>query len=91
MEDDSHVPGHPTSTTCFQRDLSRALERGNQSYETVYLLSHGAREELQWWITYLEQWNGKSLLVHLAIKMFMKNRTDTTILILIDNTTAVAL
>ena len=130
------IPPAPLFYRCLQRDLSRALERGQQSYETACPLSHGAREELQWWITYLERWNGKSLLVHqpeltiesdaslrgwgaasrdvqtggpwspeekqyhincleilaafLAIKTFMKNRTDTTILILIDNTTAVA-
>ena len=130
------IPPAPLFYRCLQRDLSRALERGQQSYETACPLSHGVREELQWWITYLERWNGKSLLVHqpeltiesdaslrgwgaasrdvqtggpwspeekqyhincleilaafLAIKTFMKNRTDTTILILIDNTTAVA-
>ena len=130
------IPPAPLFYRCLQRDLSRALDRGHQSYEAPCPLSQGAKEELQWWISYLEQWNGKSLLTHepevviesdasltgwgaacqeartggpwsleetqfhincleilaafLATRTFMKDRRDTSVLLLIDNTTAVA-
>ena len=120
----------------LQRDLTRVLEAGEQSYDTPCPLSPGAREELQWWTMYLERWNGKSLLVQqpnvviesdaslrgwgaasdeittggpwspqekqyhincleilaasLAVKTFVKNKSDLTILVMIDNTTAVS-
>ena len=58
------IPPAPLFYRALQRDLTRALEAGGQSYETTCLLSVEAREELQWWTSYLEQWNGKSLLIH---------------------------
>lgn len=130
------IPPAPLFYRALQRDLAAALERGQQSYETICPLSLEAQEELQWWISHMERWNGKSLLVHqpdqviesdaslrgwgaasqgtltggpwspeeqqyhincleilaafLAIRTFVKDQSDITVLIRIDNTTAVA-
>ena len=41
--------------------LTRALEEGSQSYETLVTLSLEGREELMWWDNHMSKWNGKSL------------------------------
>ena len=50
------IPPAPLFYRSLQRDFSRSLERGDQSYETPCHLSAEAQEELHWW----ERWNGKS-------------------------------
>lgn len=130
------IPPAPLFYRSLQRDLSRALEYGNQAYDVNCALSKESRRELQWWITHLEQWNGKSLLTRqpdviiesdaslrgwgavsngvrtggpwspeesqyhincleilaakLAVRSFLKNKSNLSVLILMDNTTAVA-
>ena len=60
------IPPVPLFYRQLQRDLSVALERAHQSYDAPCKLSPGSREELDWWISHLERWNGKSLLSHQA-------------------------
>ena len=132
------IPPAPLFYRSLQGSLSKALDSSQGDYEAICRLTEEAKEELQWWATHLEHWNGKSLLVHepqlviesdaslrgwgaslqgtqvqtggpwslrerqhhincleilaasLAIKTFARNQTDTSILILIDNTTAVS-
>ena len=45
----------------LQQDKITAL-RLEESYETKLMLSAGAREELQSWVTCLRKWNGKAIL-----------------------------
>ena len=47
----------------LQRDLSLALERGNQQYDVPCHLTQGSKEELEWWLNHLQQWNGKNLII----------------------------
>ena len=46
----------------LQRDLARALDESCQNYDTRLMLSRDSREELDWWKSRLQKWNGKSLL-----------------------------
>ena len=46
----------------LQRDLARALDESQQNYDTQLRLSRDSREELEWWNSKLQNWNGKSLL-----------------------------
>ena len=57
------VPPCPLFCRMLQRDLARALDQGNQLYETPCRLSAVAREELTWWTEQLTKWNGKSLVL----------------------------
>ena len=56
------LPPRPLYCRILQRDLARALERGEQSYETPCPLSDLAKEELSWWAEHMQEWNGKSLI-----------------------------
>ena len=60
------IPPAPLFYHNLQRDVSLSLAKRNQQFETPCQLSPESREELQWWINHLWQWNeknGKSLLV----------------------------
>ena len=57
------TPPGPLFSRMIQIDLSRALERGQQDYESLCPLSEAAREELAWWAGHLQDWNGKSLVL----------------------------
>ena len=48
----------------LQRDLIRAIDQRNQDYEVQCLLSLPAQIELEWWITHLSLWNGRSTIKH---------------------------
>ena len=130
------IPPAPLFYRHLQRALSQALERGNQSYETQLTLSEECREELQWWMTKMSKWNGRTLVksefdmtitsdaslwgwgatngtrktggpwsneerrqhinclellaARLALQTFAKNSTRVSILLRLDNSTAVA-
>ena len=130
------IPPAPLFYRALQRDLTRALGKEEQSYEAACPLSAETKRELHWWASFLDQWNGKSLVVHqpdlviesdaslrgwgaaaqgvttggpwsrqekkyhinfleilaasLAVKTFLKNQSNLTVLLKIDNTTAVA-
>ena len=58
------IPPAPLFFRALQRDLGRTLEAGDQCYETPCHLSQASREELTWWITHLEVWNGKNIVVN---------------------------
>ena len=64
---------HSTHTSLLQGNLGKALLWGNQDYEVECTLSTSTRQELEWWITYLSQWNGKSMLKY---KPTMSLETD---------------
>lgn len=55
------VPSGPLFCRAIQRDLTAALERGSQYYDTLCQLSLAAKEELFWWTNQLTHWNGMSL------------------------------
>ena len=57
------VPPAPLFYRHIQRDLARALEKGNQCYNVPCPLSEGARTDLDWWAHHLARWSGKSLLL----------------------------
>jgi hypothetical protein len=40
---------------------SKGLLRSNQSYEGRVTLTSGSKDELQWWIYSLQEWNGKAI------------------------------
>ena len=60
--------GVPPSPFCraIQRDLAKALEKSNQSYNAPCQLSPASKEELDWWTHQLARWNGKSLVMTAA-------------------------
>ena len=130
------IPPAPLFYRGLQRDLSRALGQGNQDYEVQCGLSLPAKIELEWWITHLSRWNGRSIIKHkptmsvetdaslrgwgaicrdvqtggpwsiqeqswhinclelwaamLAIQCYARDKKSITILLLMDNTTAVS-
>ena len=47
----------------IQRDLVKALEKGNQCYNAPCSLSDGARTDLNWWAHHQARWSEKSLLL----------------------------
>ena len=55
------IPPAPLFCRHLQMSLTRALEEGSQSYETLVTLSLEGREELMWWDNHMSKWNGKSL------------------------------
>ncbi len=57
------IPPAPLFFRSLQRDLARGLEKGDQCYEAPCHLSQNSRKELEWWITHLERWNGKNIVV----------------------------
>ena len=57
------VPPGPLFCRMLQRDLTRSLAKGSQSYKAPCPLSAGAKEELTWWTDQLARWNGKSLVL----------------------------
>lgn len=57
------VPPGPLFCRSLQQDLSRALELGNQSYDSPCRISQPARTDLVWWRDQLTVWNGKSLVL----------------------------
>ena len=56
------IPPAPLFYRNLQREVSWALARNNQSYDVPCHLSLEGKEELQWWIDHLSDWNGKSLI-----------------------------
>ena len=56
------IPPAPLFYRHLQRDLSRALDESQQNYDTRLILSQDSREELEWWNSKLQNWNGKSLM-----------------------------
>jgi hypothetical protein len=46
----------------LQAELHSTLNRSYQNYGARLSLSERAKEELQWWITHLTNWNGRSLI-----------------------------
>ena len=126
----------PLFCRAMQRDLALALEASGQRYDAPCVLSPQTREELDWWVNQLTNWNGRSLAVAqpdlhiesdasligwgafsngahtggpwskrekqlhinclellaatLAVKTFLKNQERKHVLLLLDNTTAVA-
>jgi hypothetical protein len=40
---------------------AKSLLRSNQSYEGQVTLTSGSKDELQWWIYSLQEWNGKAI------------------------------
>ena len=57
------IPPGPLFCRSIQRDLAKALDQGNQSYDVPCPLSPVAMEELTWWNSQLTRWNGKSLVL----------------------------
>ena len=45
-----------------EKNLTQVLNSSFQDYETYKRLSQNYREELSWWITNMNKWNGKALL-----------------------------
>ena len=125
----------PLHFRALQRDKNLALSK-DKSYESLIHLSPEALSDIDWWIHYLESWNGKNILevkpevviqsdastkgwgAHLnglrtgglwspeekllhinvlelkaaffALKCFLKHRSKVTVLLQLDNRTAVA-
>ena len=46
----------------LQRDLACVLDESCRNYDTHLMLSRDSREELEWWKSRLQNWNGKLLL-----------------------------
>lgn len=46
----------------LQDNLQAVLRQNNQDYSGMMTLTRGAREELEWWMTHLTNWNGRSLI-----------------------------
>ena len=70
------IPPAPLFYKGLQRDLSRALGQESQDYEVQCLLSLPAQIELEWWITHLSLWNGRSIIKH---KPTMSVETDASL------------
>ena len=56
------VPPAPLFYRNLQMNLSQALEANGQNYETLLSLSQDGKEELEWWDTQMNKWNGRALL-----------------------------
>ena len=58
------IPPVPLFYRKLQKDLVIALARGNQDYESPRHLSKESKDELDWWTSYLQRWNGKQMFSH---------------------------
>ena len=56
------IPPAPLFYRSLQMDLTMALRRADQDYETHLNLSPDSREELIWWDTQMIKWNGRTVL-----------------------------
>jgi hypothetical protein len=130
------IPPAPLFYRTLQAELAQALAHHDQDYNAPLVLTREAKEELQWWIDHLLQWNGKALIspkptvtittdasltgwgaycqeirtggpwsfleaqehinwlelqaAFLGIKSFLRDRRSVSVLLQLDNTTAVA-
>ena len=58
---DQVIPPGPLFYRHLQMDLSEALRRSGQNYDTLPYLSEDSKEELRWWDTDMSRWNGKTI------------------------------
>ena len=56
------IPPAPLFYRTLQAELAQALAHHDQDYNASLVLTREAKEELQWWIDHLLQWNGKALI-----------------------------
>ena len=42
--------------------LTKTLEASMQDYEAEVVLSQDCKDELQWWISNMSRWNGKTMM-----------------------------
>ena len=62
MQDTAKViPPAPLFYRHLQMDLTGALDRSGQDYETELTISPESREELRWWDEHMCRWNGRSM------------------------------
>ena len=47
----------------LQRDLNSALEETGRDYDSLIMLSQEARQELKMWLTNLEMWHGRAMVM----------------------------
>ena len=55
------LPG-PLHYRQLQMQKARALLTGNQSYESVVILTPECKAELDWWVRCIDQWNGRTMI-----------------------------
>ena len=56
------IPPAPLFYRRLQMDLTEALRKANQNYDTRLRLSEDRKEELVWWDTQMVRWNGKTIM-----------------------------
>ena len=56
------IPPAPLFYRTLQAELAQALAHHDQDCNAPLVLTREAKEELQWWIDHLLQWNGKALI-----------------------------
>ena len=57
------IPPAPLFYHHLQRDLTQALWKSSQSYDTCLTLSQYSSDELVWWDSQMVKWNGRTILV----------------------------
>ena len=70
------IPLAPLFYRKLQRALQRVLEQSGQDYSAHMALFTEEKEELQWWLTHLSVWNGKTIVAH---KPFLTIDSDASI------------